>query len=466
MRWSIRHQLVLTYLLISLITAGVTYGLVLFTSEQRINQLTLEQQTREMKQEVVAWYQTERSWNGFQNYFQTIHPIHLIDPEIYYRVDGAPNDSIKINGLRPKHHGIVSSSDILLTPYLDFEVGQPIPKAFLMDAEPIYLQNEHIAWIIPPEATGLRLSSQLKIFLANIHQIILIAILAGVCASMLLGTWLSRWLLKPILLLHAAMGSMAKGKLSQQLPAVAQNELGDLAQGFNQMSASVTTADEKRRQLVADITHDLSSPVQVISGYVELAHMGQMELDQARLEAISTELELIRALVDDMNLLAKTDAHNLPLTLELLSVDSLLDKVYRRFVPICVLRKVSLSSTVAEELPILKLDEQRMIQVFGNLIQNALKHTPSGGSISLKACQNGNHCVLTVEDTGCGISSEQLPHLFDRFYRGDRARSGSTGSSGLGLSIAKGLLEMQGGTISAHSDGKSGSVFVIRIPVV
>ncbi|WP_117232747.1 sensor histidine kinase [Vibrio maerlii] len=464
MRFQLRHQLTATYLLVSLITAGVTYAWVVLTSEHRLNELTLEYQTREMQQEVIAWYKAEQSWEGFEAYFKELHPPHFKKPNST-TVNKHPLYSDPKEDPRPKRHGIVTAENIALISYLRFKKGEFIPPAYFDQSEPIYLDGKLIARIIPPEATGLSINSRNRVFLDNIHNILMFAIFVGVITSLLLGVILSRWLLKPLEQIHQAISSMAKGRLKQKVKVKASNELGELASGFNSMSSNIAKADQKKRQLTADITHDLNTPIQVISGYIEMAQHGAIELDEKRLSLIASELGLIERLVKDMNLLAKTDTKTLKLDITQVSISELMTSVHHRFEPRCHAKVISLDLDLVEPLPTLDLDRNRMLQVLGNLVDNAIRHTPKQGLISLTATANEAYCEIKVTDTGCGIEADQLPYIFDRFYRAESSRSGDEGNSGLGLSITKGLLEMQGGEISVSSDGLSGSEFTVRLPV-
>ncbi len=463
MRFQLRHQLTATYLLVSLITAGVTYAWVIMTSEHRLNELTLEYQTREMKQEVIAWYREEQSWEGFEAYFKELHPPSSKKPDSRER-EKHPLYADPKQDPRPKRHGIVTADNISLLSYLSFKSGELIPAAYLAQAKPIYLNNQLIARIIPPEATGLSLNSRNRVFLDNIHSILMFAIVVGVITSLLLGMILSRWLLKPMDQIHQAISSMAKGRLKQKVEVKASNELGELASGFNAMSANIAQADQQKRQLTADISHDLNTPIQVISGYIEMAQHGAIELDEKRLSLIASELGLMERLVKDMNLLAKTDTKTLKLDISSVSISDLMTSVYNRFEPRCQAKDIVLVLELDDSLPTLELDRNRMLQVLGNLVDNAIRHTPKRGIVALSACVNETYCQIIVADTGCGIQTDQLPYVFDRFYRVENARSGDEGNSGLGLSISKGLLEMQGGEITVRSDGQSGSEFIVRLP--
>lgn len=367
---------------------------------------------------------------------------------------------------RPKHHGIISLEHTMLSPFLSFEIGEQVTTALLTNAEPIFVDDTQVAWIILPETTGLSLGSQLNVFLQNMHKILFFSMVCGVVASLALGVALSRWLLKPMHALTDAMSSMANGRLQQSVPIESSNELGELAKGFNRMSQSLADADQKKRQLTADITHDLSTPVQVISGYVEMAQHGALPLDDKRLETVSSELMLIQRLIKDMNLLAKTDNNSLVMQCSKVSIGELLTRVHQRFLPQCQRENILLQLTAEPALPTIELDEERMTQVLGNLMDNAIRHTPGQGSIRLSASASDTECEIVVSDTGERIEPNQLSQIFDRFYRVESSRTGVEGNSGLGLSICRALLEMQGATVRAESDGKTGSHFIIQIPII
>ncbi|WP_261817932.1 sensor histidine kinase [Vibrio gallicus] len=461
MRVSLRCQLIATYLLVSLLTATTTYFITYFTSEQRVNELTLTYQTKEMKQEVIAWYQSEQSWEGFSDYFAILHPNYGPDrPRMQVHPD--PRQNLRY----PKRHGIVTSENHALVPFLTFLEGDYVSSAFLSNAQPIYVHNQLVAWIILPEATGLSLESQLDVFLGNLHETLFVAVVIGMFASLILGLILSRWLLKPMDLLHNAMSSMSQGRLLQKVPITANNELGELAKGFNSMSSSISQADQKRRQLTADVTHDLSSPLQVISGYLEMAQQGDIHLDSARLEIMASEVDRMDRLIKDMNLLAKTDSQSLELELASVPVTEFMQDARKRFDANCRAVNISLHLELNSQLPSVYIDEGRMLQVMGNLINNALRYTPEFGVIGLSARRAGERCEIEVSDNGCGIDPAILENIFERFYKVEVARSGYDGQSGLGLSIVKGLLEVQGGTIYADSDGVKGARFVISLPIL
>lgn len=449
---SIRSKLVATYFFISALTALLIYVLIYLTSEQRINALAKDYQTKEMSQEISNWYAAEQQWLGFTQYFHRLHPPP----------DKSKKDDKSVNNGVIKRHGILDANNRALLRYGDYVAGDVIPKTYLINAIPVLYNGEIIAKIIPPDVVGLSLNSELYIFLNNLREVLIIAVSIGVFISLLMGIVLARIMLRPIESLTMASTAIADGKLQQKVPVYTNDEIGTLAQSFNKMSQDLAIADKQRRQLTADITHDLGTPIQVISGYVEMAQDGMLELNQERLDTIAEELKRINRLIEDMSLLAKTDARTLSLQLSPTHIDAVLQRVAQLYQQVCSEKHIVLRLDCASDIPAFDLDEERIVQILGNLISNALRYTPEGGEIKLLAKYKSSTLIIQVIDNGCGIAPEDLPFVFDRFYRSDNVR-GTSGKMGLGLSISQGLVEMHGGTISVDSDGESGCCFKIAI---
>jgi len=203
----------------------------------------------------------------------------------------------------------------------------------------------------------------------------------------------------------------------------------------------------------------------VISGYVETMQDGSLPLTPERMGIISTEIEQIRRLVNDLGVLAETDANALSLQLHPLDPRGLLERITRFYTPLAEAQQVELHLDAPSDLPLIHVDEERMVQVLGNLLNNALRYTPAGGSILLFAQEVDEQLFIVVRDSGNGIAAENLPFIFDRFYRADPSREGNSGKMGLGLAISKALVEAQGGRILVESDGiNQGTSFTIVFP--
>ena len=454
MRVSIRTKLSITYLFISIFTALLIYLLTYFTSEERISALALEYQTAEMIVEAEDWYEAELSWEGFAAYFRTIHPDKRMRT-------GNKEASVKT---KQKIHSFVDQDRKAIFRYLKYQPGDIVPTAHLAKGKPITYQGKTVGWILPPDAVRITLRSQVKVFLENIQEVMMIAVAISIICSLLIGMILARMVLKPVESITKASIEIAQGDLAQKVIRTSDDELGDLSIAFNKMSQDLVKSDQQRKQLTADITHDLATPIQVISGYIEMAQEG-LPLDAERIDIIATELDQIKRLITDMSLLSQTDTKTLSLRLSPSKIKNILQRVVRLHQKSCFDKKIQLDFSCEEALPALLLDEERIIQVFGNLLTNALRYTKENGVISITAYKDEQTVITKVIDTGTGIKAEDLPHIFDRFYRGSSSRTETSGKMGLGLAISKGLIEMHGGKINAYS-GDNGACFKIVLPVI
>jgi two-component system sensor histidine kinase BaeS len=265
--------------------------------------------------------------------------------------------------------------------------------------------------------------------------------------------------------LTAATRAMTKGNLEQEVPIRSRDELGELAASFNQMSADLARANELRRQMTADVAHDLRTPLSVITGYTEALRDGVLQPTSAMFQTIHQEAEHLSLLVEDLRTLSLADAGELKLICQLVHPRELLERMAAAHSPRARQLGIALQVAVEVDMPPVNVDPERMAQVLGNLVSNALRHTPAGGRITLTATLQGNSVLMTVQDTGEGIPPEELPRIFERFYRGDEARQVHGGESGLGLTIAKSIIELHGGTIAVESTPGEGTTFTIALPV-
>jgi len=252
-----------------------------------------------------------------------------------------------------------------------------------------------------------------------------------------------------------------------ELDAPAPAPIRTLARGFNTMAARLEADATQRRSLLADVTHELRTPLTVIAGNVEAILDGVHPADEAHLGAILEETRVLSRLVEDLRTLALSEAGSLSLHREPTDLDVLCADVATSFAAAADDAGVTLATDVADDVPLLDVDPVRIREVLGNLVANALRHTPSAGRVDViaraPAGDRGHTSPATVEilvrDTGSGIDPELLPHVFDRFARG----AGSSGT-GLGLSIARGLIELHGGTISATTPPGGGTEIRIKLP--
>ena len=230
------------------------------------------------------------------------------------------------------------------------------------------------------------------------------------------------------------------------------------------MSTDLEQAARLRRQMTADIAHDLRSPLSVLSGYAEALSDGKLPGTPEVYTILHQETRQLSRLVEDLRLLSLADAGELQLILQPCDPRALLERAAARHAVAASGSGVSLRLEDGSPLPSVRLDSERMAQVLDNLVLNALRYTPPGGEIVLSARQAGDFVELLVRDSGSGIAPAELPHVFDRFYRGDKARQ-QNGESGLGLAIAKSIVEAHGGTIRVESAPGQGSLFTLTLPL-
>ena len=289
-----------------------------------------------------------------------------------------------------------------------------------------------------------------------------VSIAAGVVASLLV----SRRLVAPIRRLAAASHRIAAGHYAERVEADPSDEVGELADSFNQMAASLEETERRRLALVGDVAHELRTPLATIEGYAEGLIDGVVEPSPETFALLHTEAGRLRRLVDDLQELSRAEARQLSLHVRPTAASRLLEVVAERLGPQYAEKGVALAVHPADGLPAVLADEGRAVQVLTNLLGNALRYTPPGGRVEVRARRVAANVEFVVADTGAGIAAEHLPHVFERFYRADRSRSRAAGGSGIGLTIAKHLVEAQGGHIRAESDGPGrGATFSFTLPI-
>jgi signal transduction histidine kinase len=312
--------------------------------------------------------------------------------------------------------------------------------------------------------------NQSAFFLARLRDFVLVVAAIGSIVGIVFGVLVSRSLTAPLEQLATAAQAIGARELHRRVAirGRASQEIVSVANAFNDMAAALEKGETLRRNLVADVAHELRTPLSVLQGNLLAILDGVYPLDTQEIARLYSQTHLLNRLVNDLHELSQAEAKQLRLNVQLVDVTHVLGSVVSAFGPTADEAQVHLELHVAPNLPRALLDPMRLTEVLDNLLGNALRHTPPGGTISLCAEVSGEDLVLTVKDTGEGISAEHLPHVFDRFYRTDRARSRATGGTGLGLAIVRAIVEMHGGQITATSDGVPGhgTTFTVRFPAL
>ena len=297
-------------------------------------------------------------------------------------------------------------------------------------------------------------------------NLVLIFVIVAMVA-LLAGMVFSGIITKPIINLTGVIGKMSKGDFAARVPETGSGELKHLSTAFNSMSERLQVLDQSRNEFVSNASHELKTPLATMKILIEsLIYQPEMETELRTefLSDINSEINRLSAIVSDLLTLVQADAHNTRLEREKLSLASLVKETSHHLKPLALQRRQNLNLTL-DDSGDMYADKSKLLQVIYNLTDNAMKYTQDGGQINLSVIREGRDIIFTVADNGPGIKSENLPHVFERFYRIDKARSRDSGGTGLGLSIVRQIVSLHGGSIRAVSEEGKGSSFIVSLPI-
>jgi signal transduction histidine kinase len=317
----------------------------------------------------------------------------------------------------------------------------------------------------PAPSTGLmsRLGATFGFLSAFWWQFLVAGALAGAIA-LVLARWFARGMTQPLRDMAAAARRMEVGDYSVRVTTRSRDEVGQLAHAFNRMSGELESLERTRRDLVANVSHELKTPIAAIRAHLENLLDGVEQPDPRTLEVMLAQSERLGRLVEQLLDLSRLESGEVPLQRGPVQVGPLASRVISEISVSRAASDVALRADVAEDVPPLDADPERVHQVLFNLVDNAVRFTPPGGEVVIAARPLGEAVEVSVRDTGVGIADEHLPRLFERFYRVDASRSREDGGTGIGLAIARSVVEAHGGHIHAESEPGRGSVFTFDIP--
>jgi len=296
------------------------------------------------------------------------------------------------------------------------------------------------------------------------EAILLSAIVAFICV-ILVSLIISHRVVTPIQKMMKASQWIAAGHYQERVIVLGEDEFGQLAHSFNQMATTLEQTETMRRQLIGDVSHELRTPLSSIKGYMEGLIDGVLPAEETVYQQVYREADRLQRLVNDLQALSQIEAQAYQLQLQSLAINPFIKQISHRLQPQFKDKGLTLSLNLASTLPAITADEDRLSQLFINLIGNALQYTPPGGQVTITTELRPQAIQITITDTGIGISADDLPHLFTRFYRVDKSRSRAGGGTGIGLTIAHHLVEAHQGQIWAESDGLGhGSRFIVQLP--
>jgi two-component system OmpR family sensor kinase len=456
---SIQNRLLLIYTLI-FSAAFIIFALIIyfFPSNRILAEIDSDLQT--LADEVVRPGNFEMGPGGVVRVSLPQDLVTLRTASTFLLITDENGEILARSGNLSNFEGLLDPNGLGAEP--SFNLVNPENTSVRVLSQPIFMENNTAQPLIGYLQVG-RLINTYESF----NRLLAIAMLVGFAAataSLFLAVWLTPSLFRPLDDIAKTANQITRADdLSLRVPySDRTDEIGVLARALNQSLERLDRQFQTQQRLLADVSHELRTPLTAIRGNVDLMErMG--EGDPLSLESIRIEVDRMTRLVGDLTLLARADAGGLPLEKKEIELDNLLFEVYRQF---SVIEKpVEVMVTAVDQVCVMG-DPDRLKQLFINLIDNAIKYTPEGGQVNLSLSKLDGWAQFEVKDTGLGIPAEDLPHIFDRFYRVDKARTRAQGGSGLGLSIAKWVAQAHGGDIHVESEMGKGTTFTVSLPAL
>jgi signal transduction histidine kinase len=467
---SLNFRLLAAFTVVIIVIISTVFFFTYRTTRGEISHIGERLQTaqdRRVETELARYYQFARTWEGVQP--QVVQWGNLYNLRIIL-TDSA---------------GIVladSEGKLMGTTYTSKDPGRPVAAAtgrfggFLRTGPGTTTPDQTVTSMMGTVTAGvlyithgglqdINLTS-LQITYNTIGRFFLWGGLLAIAIALLFTFILSRRILAPVKALTSATRKFGKGDFSHRVDFKDRGEMGELASSFNAMADDLERNERLRRNMVADIAHELRTPLSNLRGYLEAIHDGMVKPDEGTIHFLNEEASSLSRLVDDLQELSLADAGELKLIFQPGDVSRLIKETVTALQTEAAARKITLSADLPAALPELNIDAHRIKQVLYNLVDNAVVHTGPEGRVTVKAWQEADDVYISVADTGEGIPAEDLPLIFERFYRVDKSRTRATGGTGLGLTITKRLVEAHGGRIDVWSRPGQGTTFTFSLPVL
>jgi len=481
---SLRVKLLLAFAAVILVGVATVYLLTNQATASRFRTYNISNDTWQAQQLApffADYFQRNGSWQGIEQLgnCQPMRPGSQMPMQMPMQMMACPNKQ-RVQGMGPmmgqqmmgpqmwgmmmQHHGIILT-DAEGKVLLDFDgrfLGQKLSTSVLEAGVPIKVGSQRVGMLVPGSLVN-RFSSTEQSFLSSVNRAILLAGLAAALVAFIMGSLFIHQLAKPLQRLTAAARQIASGNLSEPIQIHAQDELGQLAAAFNHMAASLQRSEQLRRNMIADIAHELRNPLAIIQGNLEAMMDKVVPATAENLTSVHEETLLLNRLVNDLRELALAEAGELKLVKRVTNLADLIRSIMSSVQAQLEEQGINLVTEIPEELPQVEIDPDRIGQVLLNLLDNARRHTPKGGKITVTAVEVDSQIQVSVSDSGPGIAPKDLPYIFDRFWRGEGALR-KDGGTGLGLAIAKQLVETHGGRIWAESQLNQGTTFTFTLP--
>ena len=465
---SLVAKLVLAFLLINVVGTALVALYVARATTTEFGEFVANQYFEQMADRYAEHYRLHDGWVGVAEIVSS-SPLRIFGDPGGGREPARPPSAFPFRApSRSLEWGgrvlVVDQEGRAVVAGLGFEAGEQVDAERIAAGSQIVVDGTVVGALITIQRPWTRVSPRHR-FLAAFYEALTVGSIGATVLALALGVVLARSLTKPVRELTAATRAMARGELSQSISVRSRDELGELTRSFNQMSAELVRARDGRRQMTADIAHELRTPLSLILGHAEALSDGVLPPSAETFEIIHDEAQRLARLVGDLRTLSLSDAGELTLHRQPVALGALVRQTATAHQAQAQARQIALIVEADPALPTIDLDPDRIIQVLNNLLSNALRYTPEGGRIALSATSADDVARLTVQDSGPGIAEDDLPHVFERFYRSDKSRQRLEGGSGLGLAIARSLVEAHGGRIWAESEPGLGTTFIVALPI-
>jgi signal transduction histidine kinase len=402
---SITTKLILAFLVIGIISIAIISITARWNTRQEFISFLEDQNQNNMVSNLTEYYKLNGSWNG-------------VDFIFVQRVDHPPGMGNNPHMPIMQPFTLADPQGYVIVSNGRFEAGERVPENEFDLGIPIEQNNDVIGILIPAHVPFQGNPREVQ-FIERTNRILLYGVLAGALIALFLGIFLSNSITRPLRELTGAAHAISEGDLAQQVPVRTQDELGELAQAFNKMSTELSRSVNTRKQMTADIAHELRTPLSLILGHAEAVHDGVLLPTKENFEIIREEAVRLEHLVDDLRTLSLADAGELSINLESVEAGRLLQDVASLYQVRAQRKSITIELDVAPHLPTIEVDPGRMTQVLTNIIDNAMRHTPENGRIMLSVKQSSDRIEFSVQDNGPGLPAEEVERIFDRFYRTD-----------------------------------------------
>ncbi len=400
-----------------------------------------------LAEELATYYKIQQSWAEVE--------LLLIGAQAIFGVDREEDVAV-----------FLADADEQIIYHIENEqIGKRLDQVAQVQVLPIQVANKTVGYLGVAHASVSKPGEDGS-SLGQLSSLLLTVAIVGGLSGIVFGILMSLTLTAPLNNLAEAARDIGARNLSRRVKVAGSDEMIEVAHAFNEMAAGLEQAEQLRRNLLADVAHELRTPLTVLQGNLRAILDEVFPLDNSEMARLYKHTRLLSRLVNDLHELAQAEARQLPLNLQETDLLDLVKSTGDTFNPIAETKSITLRLNLPPHLPPIRVDAARLTQVLQNLLANALRHTPAGGTIIIHVESAPDAICLSISDTGDGIPPEHRPYIFDRFYRTDPARSRDRGGAGLGLAIARAIIEAHGGIITVASEGTpgQGSTFTIQLP--